>query len=155
MLSHQTHLTSLPVFLQNNRLLYIFLKELKSVTSPPPPPKQYLNSLITSRCWVVQSSSIGEEPRYYTSLDWYRVVWKGKQRSQICHAHVYVPLRGSPHTSQISHLLPYPSLWLLVPGLNSQLLPLFPIQLAFISAVVGNIFQKWLQDFVTFGNPCQ
>ena len=28
--------------------------------------------------------------------------------------------RGSPHTSQISHLLLYPSLWLLVPGLSSQ-----------------------------------
>ena len=23
-----------------------------------------------------------------------------------------------------------------------------------MSAVVSNIFQKWLLDFVTFGNPC-
>ena len=39
--------------------------------------------------------------------------------------------RGSLHTSRISHLLLYPSLWLLVPGLSSQFLPLFPIQPAF------------------------
>ena len=39
--------------------------------------------------------------------------------------------RGSLHTSQISHLLFYPSLWLLVPGLSSQFLPLFPVQPAF------------------------
>ena len=36
--------------------------------------------------------------------------------------------RGSLHTSQISHLLLYPSPWLLVPELSSQFLP---IQLAF------------------------
>ena len=23
-----------------------------------------------------------------------------------------------------------------------------------MSAVIGNIFEKWLQDFVSFGNPC-
>ena len=39
--------------------------------------------------------------------------------------------KGSPHTSQISHLIVYPSLWLLVPGLSSQYLSLFPIQVAF------------------------
>ena len=39
--------------------------------------------------------------------------------------------RGSPHTSQISHLLLYPSLRLLVSGLSSQFLPYFPIQPAF------------------------
>ena len=44
--------------------------------------------------------------------------------------------RGSLHTSQISHLLPYPSLWLLVPGLTSQFSPLFLIQHAFN---VGNV----------------
>ena len=38
---------------------------------------------------------------------------------------------GSPHTSQISHLLLYPSLWLLVPRLSSQLCHCFLIQLAF------------------------
>ena len=39
--------------------------------------------------------------------------------------------RSSTHTSQISHLLLYPSLWLLDPGLSSQFLPYFPIQPAF------------------------
>ena len=44
---------------------------------------------------------------------------------------MYMCIRGSLHTSQISHLLLYPSLWLLVPGLSSQFLPYFPIQPAF------------------------
>ena len=39
--------------------------------------------------------------------------------------------RGSLHTSQISHLLLFPSLWLLAPGSCSQFLPLFPLQPAF------------------------
>ena len=41
--------------------------------------------------------------------------------------------RGFLHTSQIkiSHLLLYPLFWLLVAGLSSQFLPLFPIQPAF------------------------
>ena len=39
----------------------------------------------------------------------------------------YYNYRGSLHTSQISHLLLYPSLWLLVLG---QFLPLFPTQTA-------------------------
>ena len=41
---------------------------------------------------------------------------------------LHVLYKGSPHTSQIIHLLLYPSLWLLVPGLCSQFLPLFPIE---------------------------
>ena len=41
-------------------------------------------------------------------------------------------VRGSLTTSQISHLLLYPSLWLLLSGLSSQFLPLLPIQPAFI-----------------------
>ena len=40
-------------------------------------------------------------------------------------------IRGSLHTSQNSHLLLYPLLWLLVHGLSSLFLPLFPIQPAF------------------------
>ena len=36
-----------------------------------------------------------------------------------------IRLRG--HISQISHLLLYPLLWLLVPGLSSQFLPLLPL----------------------------
>ena len=46
-------------------------------------------------------------------------------------AYMHDTLRDSLHTSQISHLLLYPSLWLLVPGLSSQFLPLSPIQLDF------------------------
>ena len=43
-----------------------------------------------------------------------------------CHAHnQHLVFRSSLHTSQISHSLLYPSLWLLVPGLSSQFLPLF------------------------------
>ena len=40
-------------------------------------------------------------------------------------------VRDSLHTSQISHLLLNPSLWLLIPGSSSQFLPLFPSQPAF------------------------
>ena len=39
--------------------------------------------------------------------------------------------RGSLHTGQISHLLLYASLWLLVLVLSSQFLPLFALQSAF------------------------
>ena len=45
--------------------------------------------------------------------------------------HWSIILRGSLHTSRIGHLLLYPSLQLLVPGLSSQFLPYFPIQPAF------------------------
>ena len=48
--------------------------------------------------------------------------------------------RGSPFTSQISHLLLRPSLWLLVPGLSSQFLPCFPIQ-PFRSPLASNILE--------------
>ena len=62
-------------------------------------------------------------------------------------------VKGSLRTSQISHLLLYPSLWLLVPGLSSQFCHYFLYNLLLMSAVVGNIFEKRLQDFVSFGNP--
>ena len=39
--------------------------------------------------------------------------------------------RGSLHASQISHLLLYSALWLLVPASSSQFLPLFLLQPAF------------------------
>ena len=49
--------------------------------------------------------------------------------------------RDSLHTSQTSHL-------------RGQSLPLLPIQPAFYrSALVSNIFGKWLQDITSFGNP--
>ena len=53
--------------------------------------------------------------------------------------------RGSLLTSQISHLLLYPSLWLLFPGLSSQFLPLFPLQPAF---KIG-IGQYYLREMAT------
>ena len=37
--------------------------------------------------------------------------------------------------------------YILVLGLSSHFLPL-------MSVVVGNIFEKWLQDLISFGNPC-
>ena len=55
---------------------------------------------------------------------------------------------GSPHTSQSSHFY-YPSLWLLVPGLSS-----YTTGFRYQQWLYSSIFQKWLQDFVTFGNPC-
>ena len=64
--------------------------------------------------------------------------------------------RGSPHTSQISHLLLYPSLWLLVPGLSSHSsCNCFFNNLLVISAVVGNdiIVEKRLKDFCKHQEP--
>ena len=60
--------------------------------------------------------------------------------------------RGSLHTS---HLLMYPSLWLLVPGLSSHFCHCFLYNQLLRSTLVSNIFgEKWLQDSVSFGNPC-
>ena len=86
---------------------------------------------------------------------------------------------GFPHTSQISHLVLYPSLWLLVSGMSSQftflcnLLLKSPIYATLsynlllkspIYATLSyNLFLKspralvsgiLLQDFASFGNPC-
>ena len=61
--------------------------------------------------------------------------------------------RGSLHASQIRHLLLYLSLWLLVPGLSHHFYHNFLYNLLLMSALVGNIFDKWLQDPVNFGNP--
>ena len=58
-------------------------------------------------------------------------VWPTKSSIYCAWGCIYMKLRGSLHTSQISHLPLYPSLWLLVPGLSSQFLPLFPVQPAF------------------------
>ena len=70
-------------------------------------------------------------------------------------AFVTMHTRGSLHTSQISHLLLHPSLRLLVPGLSSHFCHcfLYNLLLRYV-ALVGNILEKWLQDFVSFGNPC-
>ena len=55
--------------------------------------------------------------------------------------------------SQISHLLLYPSLWLLVPGLSSHFCHPFLYNQFLRSALGSIIFGKWLQNFVCFGNP--
>ena len=46
-----------------------------------------------------------------------------------------------------------PSLWLLVLGLSSHFCHYFLYNLLLRSALVSNIFGKWLQDFVSFRNP--
>ena len=53
------------------------------------------------------------------------------------------------------HVL-YPSLWLPVPGLSSQFFAIisYATYLLLRSAMISNIFGKWVQDFVSFGNPC-
>ena len=69
--------------------------------------------------------------------------------------HIHYANRGAPHhSSQISHLLLYPSLWLPVLGLSSHFHHCLFCNLLLTSALVGNIFEKWLQDFVSFGNSC-
>ena len=52
------------------------------------------------------------------------------QWGELCSQPPYT-VGGSLHTSQISHLLLYPLLWLLVSGLSSRFLPYFPIHPAF------------------------
>ena len=67
---------------------------------------------------------------------------------------IHVHTRGSLHTSQTSHLLLYPSLWLLVPGLSSHFCCYFLYNLLLKSVQVSKIIRKWPQDFVSLGNPC-
>ena len=61
--------------------------------------------------------------------------------------------RGIIHTGSLhsSHLLLYPSLWLLVPGLSGHFCHFFFKTLAFeLSSIVT---RKWLPDFVCFRKP--
>ena len=62
-------------------------------------------------------------------------------------------IMGSLHSSQINHLLLYPSLWLLVPGLSSHFHYCFLYNHFLRSTLVNNIFEKWLQDFEHLENP--
>ena len=55
---------------------------------------------------------------------------------------VMLVCRGSPHTSQISQWLLYPSLWLLISGLNSHFCHCSHCKLLSRSAMVSNIFEK-------------
>ena len=55
-------------------------------------------------------------------------VCRGDNQVLCTHRLMQIHVRGSLRTS---HLLLYPSLWLLIPRLSSQFLPLFPIQPAF------------------------
>ena len=52
--------------------------------------------------------------------------------------------RGSLHTSQISHLLLYPSLWLLVPGLSSHF-----VIVSFTTFFKANTGQQYPQKMAT------
>ena len=63
-------------------------------------------------------------------------------------------LRGSLYISQINHLLLYLLLWLLVPGSSSHFCHCLLYNLLLRSPLVSNILGKWLQDFVSFRNPC-
>ena len=61
--------------------------------------------------------------------------------------------RGSPHTSQISHLLLNGKIGYSIQELVAKVKDNFLYNLLLMTAVVSNIFEKWLQDFVSFGNP--
>ena len=61
--------------------------------------------------------------------------------------------RGSLTSSQISHLLLYPSLWLLLSGLSSQFLPLLPIQPAFIVNSGWQYFWEMTTRFCKLREP--
>ena len=63
------------------------------------------------------------------------------------HSHVACTAEVPPHTSHISWpMASYPPLWLLVSGLNNHFLAIgFLYKLLSRSALVSNIFEKWLQ----------
>ena len=60
-------------------------------------------------------------------------------------------MQGFSSTSQISHLLLCPSLWLLVPGLCSHF---HYCNIHLRSGLVSIIFEMRIQYFVCFVNPC-
>ena len=65
-------------------------------------------------------------------------------------------LSGVPYTlAKLAICYCCPSLWLLVPELSSLFCHCFLYNLLLRSALVSNIFGKWLQDFVSFRNPCE
>ena len=67
----------------------------------------------------------------YVAAQWFTPAHDITHHMHCIECLVMYNIRGSLHTGQISHLLLYPSLWLLVPGSSSQFLPLFHLQLGF------------------------
>ena len=96
------------------------------------------NLLLYNHCIVIPPSLQSEMLQH---------IHEGHQGIAKCDVHH----RGSLHTSQISHLLLYPSLWLLVPGLSSQFLPLYAIQTAFNVRI---FLRNGYKIFASFGNLC-
>ena len=66
---------------------------------------------------------------------------------------VYVYVRDSPHSSQISHWLPFSSLWLLKSGPSSHICHCLNLLYKLLLKTAVSL-KKWLQDFVSFGNLC-
>ena len=66
---------------------------------------------------------------------------------------IHFYLRDSLHTSQVSHLLHYPSLWLLASGLSGWFLSHFLYNLVLRSTLVSNISGEWLQDLWASETP--
>ena len=62
---------------------------------------------------------------------------------------------GSPHTSQISHLLLYPSLWLQKSERSSHFYHYQQSLLWYVLLLISNIAEKWLEHFLSLGNPWQ
>ena len=72
----------------------------------------------------------------------------------VCYANFSFSLSNSDiwyNTSSIRSWSGVP--YTLVPGLNSHFYHCFLYNLFLRSALVSNIFGKWLQDFASFGNP--
>ena len=62
-------------------------------------------------------------------------------------------LSGVPHTLAICYCNIHFGYYL-VPGLSSQFLPYSLHNLLSVTEVVSNVLEEWLQDLVSFGNPC-
>ena len=101
--------------------------------------------VVGCRC-CPQKIGIFRDLQVQASREWHKTVKIGEKLTH--------DIRGSLHTSQNSHLLLYPSLWLLALGLSSHFCHCFLYNLLLRSTLVSNFFEKWLQDFVSFGNPC-
>ena len=61
---------------------------------------------------------------------------------------------GSPHSSQNSHLLLYPSLWLQIPEVSSHFYHYQRLWLRYFLLFISSIAEKRLEPFMSFGNLC-
>ena len=91
----------------------------------------------------VDASQVSAQPVSWLSLSTSHLPVHMQQISRLFLADISA-VRGSLHTSQISHLVLYPSLWLLVPGLSSHFCHYFLYNLLLRSTPVSNIFGKRL-----------